>query len=179
MGKKLSKANWLDFSLKELAVNGHKGLTANSLSSKLGVSRGSFYWHFREVREFEVMLLQRWSEVATDMIIEDLEPIKNPKQRLSILTKRAMNSDMKLDRAVRSWAISNKLVAQNVREVDARRIAYIEQLLKSMKVPSGEVGTRAKMLYWASIGRMMLSEYEEGLVISDSQLKKFTLLISS
>lgn len=179
MIKKLSKQNWLDFALKELTRNGHAKLTANRLASELGVSRGSFYWHFNDVREFDKALLKRWSELTTDDVIAQMQLIESPKLRLLTLVQRAMNAEMKLERAVRSWATSEKMVAKAVHTVDAQRVAYIESNLQAMGVAKQEIKVRAQMLYWSSVGRMMLSEPGGKVTLADSELERFVDLLVS
>lgn len=179
MTKKLSRDAWLNFSLKQLAQYGHGQLTANRLSSSLGVSRGSFYWHFKDIREFETSVLKRWEKITTDDIIENLRPLKNPRLRLSSLIKRSMDADMKLERAVRSWAISDQIVAEVVQIVDARRVAYIVSILRSLDVDEKDIKTRAQMLNWASIGRMMMSDRNDTALLSEAALHRFADLLVS
>ena len=179
MSTKLSKFDWLNFSLKELAENGHSQLTAYRLATKLGVSRGSFYWHFENIRAFETEILQRWTELTTDDVINDLRSIESPPLRLGALIKRAMDGDFKLERAVRSWAISDDKVAKIVQTVDARRVAYITNILKDAGVKSEDLQTRAQMLNWAATGRMMMSAEDDSLLLSVNALNRFASLISS
>ena len=179
MSTKLSKFDWLNFSLKELAENGHSQLTAYRLATKLGVSRGSFYWHFENIRAFETEILQRWTELTTDDVINDLRSIESPPLRLGALIKRAMDGDFKLERAVRSWAISDDKVAKIVQTVDARRVAYITNILKDAGVKSEDLQTRAQMLNWAATGRMMMSAEDDSLLLSVNALNRFASIIAS
>ena len=179
MSTKLSKFDWLNFSLKELAENGHSQLTAYRLATKLGVSRGSFYWHFENIRAFETEILQRWTELTTDYVINDLRSIESPPLRLGALIKRAMDGDFKLERAVRSWAISDDKVAKIVQTVDARRVAYITNILKDAGVKSEDLQTRAQMLNWAATGRMMMSAEDDSLLLSVDALNRFASIIAS
>jgi len=179
MSTKLSKFDWLNFSLKELAENGHSQLTAYRLATKLGVSRGSFYWHFENIRAFETEILQRWTELTTDDVINDLRSIESPPLRLGALIKRAMDGDFKLERAVRSWAISDDKVAKIVQTVDARRVAYITNILKDAGVKSEDLQTRAQMLNWAATGRMMMSAEDDSLLLSVDALNRFASIIAS
>jgi len=178
MKTKLNRQDWLSFSLKELARNGHGQLTANNLASKLGVSRGSFYWHFKNVRDFEKALLEMWAELSTNRVILDLKPLSSPKLRLSSLIKRAMGEGMELERAVRSWAIFDKEVAKSVRLVDSRRVEYIEEIFQSMGVAKVAIKPRSQMLYWASIGRLMASGQNID-ILSDAELDGFADLLTS
>ena len=69
----LSATDWLDQGLKTLSESGFTALKAEPLAKAMGVSRGSFYWHFADVGAFHSALLKRWREVATEQIIASLE----------------------------------------------------------------------------------------------------------
>ena len=75
MTEKLSKDAWLSFALNHLSNHGHTKLSANWMAAKLGVSRGSFYWHFANVQEFKTLLLKRWAALTTDEVIKDLSEL--------------------------------------------------------------------------------------------------------
>ncbi len=177
MTSRLSKQDWLDFALKELRRNGHRKLTANRLASALGVSRGSFYWHFDDVQAFERAVLKRWSDLTTEEVIEELQPLETPRLRLLALVKLTLNTEMRLERAIRAWATSETMVAKTVRSVDARRVAYLESTLEEMGVAAIDVKVRAQMLYWACVGQMMLSERGDRVSVSDSGLNRFIDLL--
>src|SRR5215510_8697431 len=88
MSDQLSATDWLDEGLRTLAANGFTALKADPLAKQLGVSRGSFYWHFRDVDAFHAALLARWREIATERIIADLESRADDGAALSYLLRR-------------------------------------------------------------------------------------------
>src|SRR5438477_10906242 len=69
MTDQLSAKNWLDQGLKALASRGFTALKAEPLAKAMGVSRGSFYWHFADIGAFHAAILARWHEVAAEQII--------------------------------------------------------------------------------------------------------------
>lgn len=157
MKPRLTKNDWIELALKELAGFGHTYLTAQSLAQKMGVSRGSFYWHFKHVQEFEKCVLQEWQNISTEQIIRRLRSDSSPQDRLKNLLTQAMGQDVSLERAVRSWASMDKQIAQAVADVDLRRITYVEDLLEELHVPKSERRVRALALYWASLGRIVIA----------------------
>jgi AcrR family transcriptional regulator len=64
MADQLSAADWLDQGLKTLAQSGFTALKAEPLARAMGVSRGSFYWHFADIGAFHAAILRHWREVA-------------------------------------------------------------------------------------------------------------------
>src|SRR4249919_470483 len=69
----LSARDWLDQGLKTLAKDGFTALKAEPLAKAMGVSRGSFYWHFADIGAYHAAILERWREVATEQIIAAVE----------------------------------------------------------------------------------------------------------
>ena len=76
MTKRLSAQDWIDFALKTLAREGFQALKADVLAKQLGVSRGSFYWHFADIGAYHAAVLTRWREIATEQIIAGVEAAK-------------------------------------------------------------------------------------------------------
>src|SRR6266480_6160231 len=102
MTDQLSAKDWLDHGLKALAQRGFTALKAEPLAKAMGVSRGSFYWHFADIGAFHAAILKHWREVAAEEIIADLErAADNP---LPMLLRRAFGGKLALEKAVRNWA---------------------------------------------------------------------------
>ena len=177
MTNRLTQEEWLRFALTELSRGGHTKLSANALARKLGVSRGSFYWHFQSLEAFHDLLLKRWADLTTERVIDELAEVGSPTHRLAALIKRSMLGDSKLERAIRSWAISNKKVAGYVHAVDTRRIAYVEQLLGEMGVDPIDISPRSQIIYWAGIGRI-LSTHLSAPKIMPAELDRFAALLT-
>ncbi|MEM6535072.1 MAG: TetR/AcrR family transcriptional regulator [Pseudomonadota bacterium] len=177
MTKRLTREDWLRFALIELSRSGHTKLSANALAAKLGVSRGSFYWHFQSLDDFHEMLLKMWADLTTEKVIDDLRAVGSPKQRLASLIKQSMLGDSKLERSIRSWAVSNTTVARHVHAVDARRVAYVEQLLLNLGADPVDVRSRSQILYWAVIGRILSTNGVEPN-LSDTDFDRFAELLT-
>ena len=73
MSDQLSAQDWLDRGLKALAAKGAGALKAELLAKSMGVSRGSFYWHFADIAAFRTAILAHWREVSAERVIADLE----------------------------------------------------------------------------------------------------------
>lgn len=154
MRDRLSKADWLRAGLQGLASNGPAALRVVPLAAKLGISRGSFYWHFRDIADFKKHILASWRTHTTDWVIRDVEARGIAPDRLKALLRRAMiGQRSRLDQAVRSWAIDDPNVARAVAASDASRIDYISKLLVAAGVSRVSAASRAAFLYWAYLGQ--------------------------
>ncbi|MGM4925612.1 TetR/AcrR family transcriptional regulator [Tardiphaga sp. 804_B3_N1_9] len=150
---RLTRSAWLDHGLRILARQGADALKVGALATGLNVSRGSFYWHFKDISEFRLQLLQRWQERTTDQVIEGIDTSIVGAARLTHLMKLAFNEDRSLDRAIRAMASTDTDVAKMVASVDARRVGYMAKWLIEAGVESQRALPRAEFLYWAYIGQ--------------------------
>jgi AcrR family transcriptional regulator len=150
---RLTRSAWLDHGLRILARQGADALKVGALATGLNVSRGSFYWHFKDISAFRLQLLQRWQERTTDQVIEGIDTSIVGAARLTHLMKLAFNEDRSLDRAIRAMASTDTDVAKMVASVDARRVGYMAKWLIEAGVESQRALPRAEFLYWAYIGQ--------------------------
>lgn len=156
---RLSREAWLDHALDRLRVDGFTSLKADPLAKSLGVSRGSFYWHFDDLAVFHGAVLQHWLQVSVLSVVEQLESEGlSPAERLRSLVEIAAAGSRDLERAVRAWSLSDPAVRETVELIDQQRIAYLERLLTELGVPKKERTTRALQLYLASLGWSMVSD---------------------
>jgi AcrR family transcriptional regulator len=158
MNDRLTKSDWIKHGLRTLAKDGANALKVGPMSIEMKVSRGSFYWHFRDIADFRSQILRSWQERSTDQVIQEIEAEKTEPDRLKHLMKRAFTGKRSLDRAIRSWAAQDENVAAIVASVDARRVAYIEKLLVAVGVESQKALPRAAFMYWAYLGQAIVMD---------------------
>jgi AcrR family transcriptional regulator len=151
MSDQLSAQDWLDQGLKALATNGVAALKAEPLAKAMGVSRGSFYWHFADVGAFRTAILAHWREVSAERVIAGLEAAahENP---LLLLLRRTFSSRLSLEKAVRGWAVFDAEARGAVQAIDRRRVDYIEVMLRKAGLAEDAAQARAQILYWAFVG---------------------------
>ena len=152
MTSRLTARAWIDFALRTLAHGGVEALKADLLARKLGVSRGSFYWHFSDLAAFHDKVIERWRETTTEAIIADLEHFGAAEERLTALLRRAFGQRAVLEVQMRTWAENNAAARRAVSEVDRRRREYIERMLVEAGIASPLAATRAQLLYWSYLG---------------------------
>ena len=149
----LSATDWLDHGLKTLSESGFTALKAEPLAKAMGVSRGSFYWHFADVGAFHSALLKRWREVATEQIIASLERSPEGEIPINVLLRRAFGgSRFTVEVAVRTWATVDSAARAAVQAIDRRRLSYMEGLFVAQGYSPAAAQARAQILYWAFLG---------------------------
>ncbi|RXH40752.1 TetR/AcrR family transcriptional regulator [Bradyrhizobium zhanjiangense] len=150
MTEQLSADDWIKEGLKALARSGFTALKADPLAKVMGVSRGSFYWHFADLGAFHAALLKRWREIAAEQIIADVEAGSD--EPLNALLRRSFGARLDLERAVRNWAAFDAAAQGAVRAIDRRRLDYIEALLKQRGLDPAMAQARSQILYWTFLG---------------------------
>ena len=146
----LSARDWLDQGLKTLTESGFTALKAEPLAKAMGVSRGSFYWHFADVGAFHAALLKRWREIMTEQIIANLEQSAGGADRINVLLRQAFGGRLTLEVAVRTWATLDPAARAAV-QADKRRLSYIEGLLIASGLSREIARARAQILYLSLI----------------------------
>ena len=152
MNDQLSAKDWVYQGLKTLAKDGFTALKAEPLAKALGVSRGSFYWHFADIAAYHAAILARWHEVAAEQIIANVEAASKDENPLALLLRRVFSERLTLERAVRSWASVDSAARAAVQAIDRRRLSYVEGLLTQSGLPAEIARVRAQIFYWAFLG---------------------------
>lgn len=150
MTEQLSADDWIKQGLKALGKNGFTALKADPLAKAMGVSRGSFYWHFADLGAFHAAVLKRWREIAAEQIIADVEAAGD--EPLQALLQRSFAARLDLERAVRNWAAFDAAAQGAVRAIDRRRLDYIDGLLEQRGLAPANAQARAQILYWTFLG---------------------------
>jgi AcrR family transcriptional regulator len=152
MADQLSAKDWLDQGLRTLAESGFTALKAEPLAKAMGVSRGSFYWHFADIGAFHAAILRHWRDVAAEQIIANLEAASKDENPLLLLLRRTFSSKPALENAVRTWATIDPVARSAVQTTDRRRLSYVESLFERSGVAPDMARSRAQIFYWAFLG---------------------------
>ena len=150
MVERLSKAVWVVAGLKALAHDGGVGLKADIIAKQLGVSRGSFYWHFADLDAFHAAVVEAWQDAAVDAVLRLLEG--DVVGRLRQLIVIALHADPALEIGMRAWAAGSTRARAAVEEVDARRLDHLARMLAQAGVESEISKARAHVIYWTYLG---------------------------
>ncbi len=152
---RISRDDWIASGLKALAAGGIESVRVEPMAKRLGVTKGSFYWHFTDRAALHDAMMDKWRETATRAIIARVEQTAGtPREKLRHLITLTTTSSMgaRLDIAVRSWANRDTRVANGVAKIDRERMDYIAGLLGSVGINQATAMVRAQILYLTLIG---------------------------
>lgn len=151
-GGRLNKDEWLAQALDILALEGRAKLRIDAICSALGVTKGSFYWHFKNRDDFVRSVVEFWSARFTEPIIAQVAQMDGTARgRLEALMHTVSEGGFaRYDVSIRAWAAQDPdLVAEIVKTVDRRRLAFARSLFTEMgfKAQESEMRARACIAY--------------------------------
>ena len=144
-GQRLSREDWLENALIVLSKNGQAGLRIQGLCEALGVSRGSFYWHFKDRNDFIQELVRYWYEEHTAAPTTVERDGGSAEERLARLIRLVHDRNLtRHDLTIRSLATFDPQVARWVRKAVRFRLDFIQSLFVEMGFTENEVRIRAR-----------------------------------
>lgn len=150
---KLGRQDWIDLGLKVLAESGVEAVRVEPLAKLLDVTKGSFYWHFKNRDELLEAILHDWVSRETDSIIEKVEVAGgDASAKLLHLFELAIQDDGRVENAIRAWAVNDSKAAAVLNQVDQRRLGYTKDLFLEVGFTPFEAMVRARMVYYSLIG---------------------------
>ncbi|HEY1840989.1 MAG TPA: TetR/AcrR family transcriptional regulator [Mycobacterium sp.] len=157
-GSRLSVNDWVQEGFRVLAEDGVKALTLGHLCSRLGVTKGSFYWHFHDMTAYRTALIDTWAVVRDEDRSFDALVNQPPRERLSrMMTALVGPRQWMLERAMREWARSETTVAAAVRASDQKVIAAVRRAFLDAGFDREQAEMRATATFAAGIGFLHLS----------------------
>jgi AcrR family transcriptional regulator len=178
---KATRGDWLDLALTVLALEGVDHVTVLNLSERLGVSRSSFYWYFKNRDELLGTLLDRWDKLNTRSIVAQAEaPATTVNEAVCNVFRCWVNSAIfsaRLDFAVREWARRSVRVRKALDHSDRVRTQAVKALFVRFGYEDEDAFVRARVLYYMQIGYYALDlrePIETRLDLTPHYLKAFT-----
>lgn len=143
----------MDAGLKALAKGGADAVRVEALATSLGVSKGGFYWHFKDRRALLGEMLDSWEKSVAEDVIAQVESRQAPaRDKLRQLFALAPSVDFAVELAIRDWARRDGDVAARMRRIDNRRMEYLRSLFGQLGLEDEEVEARAMLAFSLFIG---------------------------
>lgn len=170
---KATRDDWLNAARGALIQDGVDTVKVLALATKLGVSRSSFYWYFKNRNELLAALLDHWEEQNTRSILRQCA------LDAGCLNEAACNFfhcfidpslfNRGLDFAIRAWARQDADVRARIDAADATRLQALEEMFMRHGCDAVEADWRARMIYFMQLGYHAL-EVQETLDVRMSRL---------
>jgi AcrR family transcriptional regulator len=161
----LGRKDWIEAAIAMLAEDNVEALRVDTLAEKLGVTKGSFYWHFKGREDLLFAVLDEWrlrmtSEVQSLIFDRSGTPWEQLERLLRIaISARQDVPGGPFEITLRDWARRDAKVAEVVRSVDAARIAFAAQLYREAGLSEQDAQDYAEAHMAVVIGiRMTLAD---------------------
>jgi AcrR family transcriptional regulator len=149
----LSKTDWTEAALEALARDGLTSVAVEPLARRLGATKGSFYWHFADRAELIAATLELWEQRATTEVIDRIQAIPDPRERLAALGAGAYARAVAGNAyAAMLAAASDPRVQQVLERVTRTQLAYLEGLYSDLGLPADQAHRHARLAYALYLG---------------------------
>lgn len=155
---RLSADDWAQAALDLIAETGVQAVAVEPLARRLGVTKGSFYWHFPSRDALLQAALERWENVEQEALFGALEKMPDPRERLRALFHMVA-------REYKSHVIYSALLkAQDhvtvnpvIERVSQRRLDYLTASFRQAGLGREDAQHRARLTYAAYVGFLQLN----------------------
>jgi AcrR family transcriptional regulator len=152
--RRLSIDDWVQAGFAVLAEGGPNALRLDAVCERLGVTKGSFYWHFADLPTYRTALIEAWGSLNDQerQQFEDSESF-SPRERLRHMMDAVVRPQQwALERAMRVWALTDDAVAANVRKSDGRVLHAVFTAFTDAGFEPEDAGIRAAAFFGAGMG---------------------------
>ena len=149
-----SREDWLLATLDVLRERGIEGVKVVAIARRLGLTSGSFYWHFKNIQELLDGVLLYWEEIQTGHIIEDARNFEGPPdERIRNLMHQVIREDASMpDSAVAVWAKSDTAAAICYKRAMEKRFAFSAWLFEEAGFDRKDAEIRGRMMVMTLMG---------------------------
>ena len=154
--KLLEQRDWLDAGLELLRARGIGGVEVNPLCRRVGVTKGSFYYHFENRDEFLGLLLEHWLQTCapTQDSIAEFDKVAGLEDRIRAVLDFIRENDLgRYDLPMRTWATENAKARQAVELMDKLRLSATARLFEADGWVRDAAYQRAQTMYYFIAGR--------------------------
>jgi AcrR family transcriptional regulator len=128
----LEPADWIRAALQRLAEYGIDGVRIELLARDLGVSKGSFYWHFRDRSEVRDKMLAAWESSELNWIDDRTDSPSMASRWANLIARVSDPEHIHLEVAMRGWARSEEKVARALASIERKRAQLIAEVLSDV-----------------------------------------------
>lgn len=152
---RLSREDWVAAALHIFVWKGIDAVRVEPLAQSLNVTKGSFYWHFKNRKELHEAIIQHWGERCTRTLTESIAKstdIIDVVLNVFCMWMRDEPFSPRLDAGIRDWARRSEAVKVAVQQADSDRTKALEQAFVAAGYTIDAARIRARALYFIQIG---------------------------
>ncbi|HEX3732924.1 MAG TPA: TetR/AcrR family transcriptional regulator [Mycobacteriales bacterium] len=158
---RLSAQDWARAALKSIADGGLAAVAVEPLARTLGVTKGSFYAHYRNRDELIAAALAEWVRSHGDEGLAEFAAIADPARRLRELLTTVVHAVQPLAPSVHLSLLGDRndpRVRDVVRRVNRARLEFLARTYRELGLPPDRAASRARVAYAAILGLLHLAQ---------------------
>ncbi|MBR7837757.1 TetR/AcrR family transcriptional regulator [Actinospica durhamensis] len=161
----LTRADWIGTAVEALARDGLRAVAVEPLAERLGATKGSFYWHFRDRNALLQAAVEHWERTAIDEELERLELIADPIERhnATVAGLNASPKDVKIF-MVLLWNADHPVIGPAVERIVHKRMAFSQRLREQAGLSPEQAERSAVHAYSVWLGLQLLRQAVPGLI---------------
>lgn len=170
----LSAADWERAALELIAERGVPALAVEPLARRMGVTKGSFYWHFAGRESLLEQALQRWEEHDSRNLNASLGEIDHPRDRLASFFRRVVRE--KLTHEVYSAlcaAAGHPQVEPVLERVAERRMHHLATAFHELGMAPDAARYQARLTYSVYLGFLQLQRQHQTPSLSSDEFDAY------
>ena len=160
------RERWIEVGMRALADGGVAAVRVELLAKTIGVTKGSFYWHFDDRQALLDAMLDSWERTYVDEVIHQVESVggdgRERLRDLYALAESAGPEVLPLDLAIREWARQDAAVMSRLTQVDNRRMSYMRALFADFARDAAEAEERSLLAFCVWIGQPLIAAEHGG-----------------
>lgn len=154
---RLSRADWVDAAYARFRGAGISAVSVEAVARDLGATKGSFYWHFDDRSALVDDVLARWEDMETERLIDLVEQVDDPTQRLAKLLEVIAHRTTERSGERTLFAEASTLgITEVVARASERRVSYTARLLEAAGIDAADARRRAVIVVAAVVGYQQL-----------------------
>ncbi|MCW8886292.1 MAG: TetR/AcrR family transcriptional regulator [Motiliproteus sp.] len=181
MNVKITREAWIHEAFSVLADGGVDHIKVEALAKRLKVTKGGFYWHFKNRNELLDNMLDQWQrgrvETIHQQVNSDRDAAQILDQLLQLYTDHTNPRGNAIELAVRDWARNSEQAALTVKTVDRDRLQSVAGLFSRLGLEAQEAFSRAYLFYSYVFGQSLLNYDDQPYAESDVKALCKSLLI--
>ncbi|MBL4661220.1 MAG: TetR/AcrR family transcriptional regulator [Alcanivoracaceae bacterium] len=177
--KSLTAEDWQEAALTVIAHQGVAAVAVESLARDLGVTKGSFYWHFSNRMDLVKQALKRWRLGDKKLIAEKILPIKNPKKRLLAWFK--LSAEPIQTHLIYSTLLADRshaLISKILKEITLERLDHLQNSYIEMGYENNQAKSQSLLAYSVYVGFLHMSKTLYGALPDSKQAEKYAQFVA-
>jgi AcrR family transcriptional regulator len=166
---RLDAERWEQAALEAFERGGAAAVAVEPLARALGVTKGSFYWHFKNRQALLAAAVGRWERLHVDAPLERAGAITDPRARLDALLGAASSKPPTIFLRMLE-GVDEPVVAAAVTRAAELRVAFLERAFGDLGLTPARARRQALFAYSAYVGRALLGRDAPDLLGDERQV---------